>query len=108
MAIMANSFTPSDVKKIASLATIPVKPQEEEKLAKGFTETMNVVDELSSVDVKNVEPTHQVTGLENEFREDVVDEKRMFTQEEALANAKATHNGFFVVPQVIDTDGGSS
>jgi Asp-tRNA(Asn)/Glu-tRNA(Gln) amidotransferase C subunit len=38
----------------------------------------------------------------NVLREDVVEEKRMFTQEEALSNAKKTHQGFFVVDQLID------
>lgn len=108
MAAMTNTFSVSDVKKIAGLANIPVAPAEEEKLAEGFTSTMNVVEELTAVNVKGVEPTHQVTGLENVLREDVVDNDRMFSQDEALSNASSTHNGYFVVPQVIDTDGGDS
>ena len=63
-----------------------------------------MVSELQSVNVEGVEPTFQVTGLENVMRDDVVDEKRMFTQEQALANAKQTHDGYFVVPQVISQD----
>ncbi len=96
------TFTPGDVKKIADLAKIPVTPQEEQKLADGFNATMEVVDQLFKIDVSNIEPTSQVTGLTNVFREDEVDMTRMFTQEQALSNAKQTHNGFFVVPQIID------
>jgi len=44
----------------------------------------------------------QVTGLENATREDEVQEERMFTQEEALRNAPRTHNGYFVVDQILD------
>jgi aspartyl/glutamyl-tRNA(Asn/Gln) amidotransferase C subunit len=78
--------------------------EEEQKLEKAFEETLAVVEKLQTVDVGSVEPTFQVTGLENVTREDVVDEQRMFTQEQALANARAQHDGFFVVPQVISQD----
>jgi len=96
------TFSPQDVKKIAALAKIPVTSAEEKELAHGFNTTMEVVDELFKVDVAHVEPTSQVTGLINVFREDEVDATRQFSQEQALANAKQTYNGFFVVPQIID------
>lgn len=89
------------VAHIATLSNIPITPQEEETLAKGFTTTLQVVDQLMEVDTANVEPTHQVTGLENIFREDVVEESRMFTQEQATMNAPRTHNGYIVVDQII-------
>jgi len=98
----AMHFTPDDVKKVSELASIPLTQQETETLATGFTQTMKVVDTLSSVGVANVEPTSQVTGLENVFREDEIDTTRMFSQTEALANAKTTHNGYFVVSRVLD------
>lgn len=97
-------FTSKNVKHIATLAKIPVTFQEEQKLARGFNTTMDVVDELFAVDVAGVEPTHQVTGSESVFREDEVDATRTFTQEQALANAPRAHNGFFVADQVIEQD----
>jgi aspartyl-tRNA(Asn)/glutamyl-tRNA(Gln) amidotransferase subunit C len=102
---MATKFTTDDVAHIAKLALIPVTEEEKIKLTRGFNTVIGVLDVLKKVDVTNVEPTHQVTGLENVFRDDVVDEKRMFTQEEALANAPKTHDGYFMVDQVIDHDG---
>lgn len=90
------------VQHIAHLAQIPISKMEESGLEHAFDETLKVIDKLNSLDVKKVEPTHQVTGLVNILREDVVEEKRMFTQEEALSNAKQTHNGFFVVNQLIE------
>ncbi len=94
----------STVHHIATLANIPVTPQEEEKLAEAFEETLQVINKLQEVNVTGIEPTHQVTGLKNVLREDVVDTDRMFTQEEALANAKNTHDGYIVVKQIIDQD----
>ncbi len=98
---MANSFTTSDVKHVATLANIPVTDAEAEKLSKEFSDTLIVVEDVNAVDVSNVSAVH-MTGLSNVLREDVVDEDRMFTQEQALANASHTHDGFFVVDQVID------
>ncbi len=92
------------VHHVAKLAQIPVTTTEEKALEKAFDETLSVVNSLSQLDVSGVEPTHQVTGLTNVLREDIVDEQRMFTQEQALMNAKHTHNGYFVVPQLIDQD----
>jgi aspartyl/glutamyl-tRNA(Asn/Gln) amidotransferase C subunit len=95
------TFTAQDVTKTASLANIPVTDTEKKELAEGFTTTIKVVDELFKVSVKNVEPTHQVTGRENVFREDTVDAPRMLSQDAALSNAPRTHNGYFVVDRVI-------
>lgn len=95
------TFSSADVQKIAKLANIPVTDALAEDLADGFTKTMTVVDELTRVDVEGIEATNQVTGLENVLREDEIDTSRIFSQEEALANAKRTHNGFFVVDQIL-------
>lgn len=97
-----NSTIP--VRHIAKLANIPITDQEEHALEKAFIETLKVIDDLKSVDVTGVEPTSQVTGLENIWREDQVDQAHSFTQIEALANAHQSHDGYFVVPQVIDQD----
>ena len=97
-------FTAEDVHKIAKLANIPVTAREEAVLSEGFNTTMKVVDTLFSVDVKGVIPTSQVTGLENVLREDEIDGQRVFTQDQALANARRKHNGFFVVDQILEDD----
>lgn len=98
---MSSKITTTQVSHIADLANIPVTQAEASELAAGFDQTLETIKDLQSVDVSGVEPTHQVTGLENVLREDIVDDSRTFTQEEALANAKQTHQGFFVVPRVI-------
>ncbi len=96
------TFTKEDVKQIAELAQIPVNDTEITTLAFEFTKTLDAVNKLSELSTIDVEPTHQVTGLYNIFREDSIDKSRMFVQEEALLNAKNTHNGYFVVNQILD------
>lgn len=96
------SFTTDDVSHIAILANIPVSDAEKQELAKGFTTTMEVVENLKKAETSGIDPLHQVTGLTNVWREDIVDEARMFSQEEALRNATNTYNGYFVVDQILD------
>ena len=66
-------------------------------------ETLETIAQLDEVDTKNVEPTSQVTGMTNVFREDVIDQARILSQSEALSNAKNTHKGYFVVPALIES-----
>lgn len=95
------SVNNTQVKHIAQLANIPISEEESNKLAQDFSETLQVVDQLKKADVSQVEITHQVTGFKNVLREDVVKEEQSFTQQEALANAKKTYQGYFVVPYVL-------
>lgn len=101
---MSAHISQQQVKAVAALANIPVSDEQANKIGAAFDETLAVVANLQQVDTTQVEPTHQVTGLENVLREDVVDTKRMFSQEAALANAKATHQGYFVVSRILEND----
>lgn len=91
-----------DIKQVAKLANLPITPQEEKKLEKELSETLDYIATLNSIDTKNVEPTSQVTGLTNVLREDK--SQPSLSQEEALANAKSTHNGFIKVTAILNTD----
>lgn len=101
---MTKTFSNQVVRHVANLANIPISDAESQSLETAFEETIKVVSHLTELNTTKTEPTHQVTGLENVLREDKVTENRMFTQAEALANAQETHEGYFVVPQVIDQD----
>lgn len=91
-----------DIRRIAHLANLPLTDEQKEELTEQVGATVQHVSQLQALPTSDVEETSQVTGLENVFREDEVDQKRMFTQEEALSNAKKTHNGYFVVDAVFE------
>ncbi len=97
-------FSEKLVEHTANLAHIPIVATETKQLSVAFSTTLSVISDLSEVSVEGVEPTHHVTGLKNVTREDFVEEKRMFSQTQALANAPKSHEGFFVVPRIIDRD----
>jgi aspartyl-tRNA(Asn)/glutamyl-tRNA(Gln) amidotransferase subunit C len=96
--------SPEEVKKIAGLANLRLQPEEVTLFANQFTETVDLINELNEIDTSSVSATYQVSGLSNVTREDEVDASRILPQDVALREAKLTHNGFFVVPRVIDTD----
>lgn len=96
------TVTPQVIEHIASLAQIPVSKTETGKFAEAFTQTLAVVEELREPDTSATPPTHQVTGLENVWRDDVVEPEKMFSQTEALANGAQVHEGYFVVPRVLE------
>lgn len=89
-----------DVKKVANLAMLPLTDAEEKKFETQLDETLSYIQNLSEINTENIEPTSQVTGLENVMREDIATPS--LTQEEALQNAKDTHNGFFKVKAIMD------
>ena len=98
----ASSNIKIDITKVAELANLPITDREKGKLEKELTETLDYVATLNSIDTKNVEPTSQVTGLTNVLREDKA--LPSLSQEQALANAKSTYNGFFKVPGILDNE----
>lgn len=91
-----------NVPHVAKLANLPLTDEEIKALEPQLDTTLAYIDHLNEVDTKNVEPTSQVTGLENVLRQDVA--KDSLTQEQALQNAKATHNGLFKVKGVFEEE----
>jgi aspartyl/glutamyl-tRNA(Asn/Gln) amidotransferase C subunit len=66
-----------DVKKIAKLANLSISDDMAQKLQKDLDATVGLVDELAKLDLKDAEPTSQVTGLTNVMRDDVIDRSRI-------------------------------
>lgn len=65
-------ITASELEHLAQLSGLSLKPEEINNLSKDLSEILNYVELLSSVDTEGVEPTYQVTGLKNVWREDEV------------------------------------
>lgn len=91
-----------DVNHAAKLANLPLSVKERTIFEKQLEETITYIEELREVDTKNVEPTSQVTGLENVTRSD--ETKPSLSQDEALSNSKSTHNGLFKVKGIFNEE----
>jgi len=66
------SLTKQDVEHLAKLARLKLSDQELETYRLQLSGVLGYVAKLNEVDTTGVEPTTQVTGQVNEFRDDVV------------------------------------
>lgn len=90
-----------DVKRIAELANLSLKEDEIPKFEKQLSDIVGYIELLNKIDTSDITPTSQVTGLSNVFREDNKTHES-FTQQEALSQAKISHNGMAVVKQILE------
>jgi aspartyl-tRNA(Asn)/glutamyl-tRNA(Gln) amidotransferase subunit C len=90
----------TQVERIAKLARISLSPEETEKMSVELGQILEFVEQLQAVDIEGVEPTDQVTGLEDVWREDVV--RPSLPREELLSNAPAQKDGYIVVKRVLN------
>ena len=88
------------LKKIAHLARLEIKPEEEEGLLKSMDSVLTWMEQLNEVDTEGVEPLTHILSEVNNWREDVG--VNTMTREEALANAPAKNTSYIMVPKVIE------
>jgi len=91
-----------EVAYLARLAALSLSPAQLRDLETQLVSTLDYVRAVQKAPTENIPETTQVTGLHNIWREDVVDKTRMFSQEQALQNAKTTHDGYFLVPAILE------
>lgn len=94
-----SKLTKKQVLHIAKLAGLQLSKKEVVKFQKQLGDILDYIDILNKLDTQGVEPTSQVTGLENVFREDKVE--RCLTQKEALSGTKLTHKGYFKIKLIF-------
>lgn len=97
-----SSLTTDDVLRLARLANLTLTDIEIDSLKTQLSDVINYFEELKEVPTDNVIPTSQTTGLEDVLRDDNIDPTRTLSIDEALSGTEKTHNGYFVVDQVID------
>jgi aspartyl-tRNA(Asn)/glutamyl-tRNA(Gln) amidotransferase subunit C len=59
-----------EIEKIAQLARIELTAEEKKLLQKELSKILDFFGQLDKVDIKNVDPLYQTTGLLNSFRTD--------------------------------------
>lgn len=85
---------------IAHLARLDVAETEIDGYAAELSGILDVVDELSSVDVTGVEPLAHPTDMVQRLRPDEVTEHDQ--RDRLLAAAPQAERGLFLVPKVIE------
>jgi aspartyl-tRNA(Asn)/glutamyl-tRNA(Gln) amidotransferase subunit C len=68
----STTISRDDVLHLAQLSNLQLADDEIDDLQTDLAKILDYVNQLSELDTSGVEPTYQVTDLENVFREDVV------------------------------------
>ena len=98
------ALTPDDVHRIAHLARLELRPDEEAAMRDQLNGFFRIVEQMSAVDTGAVEPLYTplsaLQAVELRLREDAVTEA-----DDRLANqrsAPSVEDGLFLVPKVIE------
>ncbi len=102
--ILQGMITPDDVKKLAELARLNLTDEEVARYTTELGSVLGYVEQLAEVDVTGVEPTSQVTGLQNVLREDVVVEGMALTHEQQAAFVPVYRDHQVVVPLILNKE----
>ena len=67
-------ITRDDVLQQARLSNISLKDDEVDRLQQDLSKILDYVEQLNELDTDGVEPTFQVNSLENQWREDSIND----------------------------------
>jgi aspartyl-tRNA(Asn)/glutamyl-tRNA(Gln) amidotransferase subunit C len=91
-----------EIQHIANLARLNLTEEELDKYGSQLSDILSYIDQLKEVDVTGVEPTAQVTGLENVWRADEPEDWDKEELEESFRQAPAFESGQYKVKRVLD------
>ena len=90
----------SDVQHLAQLSSLQLDDHEVEALRVDLGNILGYIDKLSELNTEGVEPTYQVTDLQNVWRDDVIDNYEL-GRDELLALAPDADSNQIKVPKVL-------
>lgn len=90
-----------DIVKLAQLARLELSDAEIEEFAPELTEILRYVEQLQTVDVSDLQPTQQVTGLVNVTRDDEVVDYG-YEAKDLLKNVPAVKDDLIKVKRIIN------
>ena len=93
------TISTSDIQHLASLSSLALADDEVDELRQDLENIIGYIKQLGELDTAGVEPTYQVTGLENVWREDEV--QPGISAEKLLELAPEKQNNQVKVPQVL-------
>jgi aspartyl-tRNA(Asn)/glutamyl-tRNA(Gln) amidotransferase subunit C len=90
----------ADVQHLAQLSSLQLSDNEATDLQVDIQNILKYVEQLSSLNTEGVDPSYQVTGLSNVWRDDVVIDYGV-TRETLLALAPESADNQIKVPKVL-------
>ena len=95
-----STISTDDVRHLAALSNLQLSDDEVTALQLDLGNILTYIEQLGSLDTSHVEPTYQVTGLENVWRDDTERESTV-TREDLLALAPEQADQSVKVPKVL-------
>lgn len=90
----------NDVQHLAQLSSLALSDQKVDDLRTDIAGILEYVDQLQELDTTGVEPTYQVTDLDNVWRDDAIDDYGI-NRDDLIAIAPDSLNGQIKVPKVL-------
>lgn len=90
-----------EVLKLAQLARLRLSDEEVEQYTKELSTIIDYFELLDKADIKGLEPTSQVTGLVNQFREDEIVVNQAASPDELLKRVPNTEGRYIKVKRMI-------
>ena len=95
-----STITNDDVRRLAQLSSLQMSDDEVQAIRTDIENILNYVQQLNELDTTGIEPTYQVTGLQNVWRDDQIDGGGV-SREQLLALATERTENCVKVPQVL-------
>lgn len=89
-----------EVHHLAQLSSLQLADDEADRLRGDLEAILGYIEQLGELDTTGVEPTYQVTDLQNVWRDDVIDTYGL-QSESLVALAPASKDGMIKVPKVL-------
>ncbi|MGG6268367.1 Asp-tRNA(Asn)/Glu-tRNA(Gln) amidotransferase subunit GatC [Leptolyngbya sp. AN03gr2] len=87
------------VQKVAHLARLQLTPEEEEKFTTQLNNILDYFDQLSELDVSEVQPTTRAIDVSNVVRPD---QHQPYSNRESILEGAPDRDGeFFKVPKIV-------
>ena len=93
-------FSASDVKHLATLSGLSLVEGEIDSIGVDLNNIITYINKLDELDVDGVEPTYQLTDLENVFGDDRVDDQ-LVSPQQLMAITPESADNQIKVPKVL-------
>lgn len=95
-------ITQDEARHVALLSRLDFSGEELDRFTRELNRIIEYIDQLQRLDTEGVEPTSHAIRQINVFRED--EPRLSLSNEQALANAPDSEDGFFKVPRIIQEE----
>lgn len=95
-----STITNDDVRHLAQLSSLQMSDAEVESLRADIEKIINYINQLDELYTDDVEPTYQVTGLQNVWRDDEIIDSSV-SRQQLLALAAEQSDNCVKVPKVL-------